>query len=31
MDKRDLFDFACIPLIILITIIAFFAAYMGWV
>ena len=31
MDKRDLFDYAAIPVMVLITVLAFLAAYMGWV
>lgn len=31
MDKRDLFDYSAIPCIIIITILAFTAAYFGLV
>lgn len=31
MSKQDLFDYAAIPVMILTTILAFIAAYMGWV
>lgn len=31
MTKQDLFDYAAIPVIILVTLFAFIAAYMGWI
>lgn len=31
MDKRDMFDFAAIPVMAIVTVLAFVAAYFGWV
>lgn len=31
MDKRDMFNYASIPLAVMVTVLAFLAAFLGWV